>query len=304
MRSVAPITLLVLATLISPSAVCSQSTPDPGVIDGHTYSNEFFRLTWEFPKEWVVTNHAEELGSHPLVRLRPSGEYSPEYFQVGYNDPEPEFEKELLRYSDPEPRYEEDLQQKIKENGWDSIEGRRSETFGGGVQARRFDFRSRKDPNLYLSVAVGPLRGYRLSIAAIATSTAKTQELITAALTMHIRPDWPADAQASVAQPTKQGPPPTRVRVSKDVLVGMLVYEVPPIYPENARKAHAQGTVVLLGHINVDGTVQDLYVQDGNPLLIPAALKSVSQWRYRPYLLKGKPVAVETQIIENFTLAW
>jgi len=58
----------------------------------------------------------------------------------------------------------------------------------------------------------------------------------------------------------------------------------------------------MLGHIGTDGAIKDLYVQEGDPLLVNSALESVSQWRYRPYLLNGKPVEVETQIIVSFEL--
>ena len=82
----------------------------------------------------------------------------------------------------------------------------------------------------------------------------------------------------------------------------MLVHQVKPQYPELAMKARIQGTVVLQAVIGKDGTVQDLRLVSGHPMLAPAAIEAVRQWRYRPYLLNSEPVEVDTQINVNFTL--
>jgi len=94
-----------------------------------------------------------------------------------------------------------------------------------------------------------------------------------------------------------------KVRVSSGVAQGLLIHEVTPQYPSLARQARIQGTVVLQAVIAKDGTVQDLHVVSGHPLLTAAAIDAVKQWRYRPYYLNGEPVAVDTQIDVNFTLA-
>ena len=76
-----------------------------------------------------------------------------------------------------------------------------------------------------------------------------------------------------------------------------------PAYPPIAAQAQVQGTVVLQAVIAKDGTVQDLRVVSGHPLLVAAAMDAVKQWRYKPYLLNDQPVEVDTQINVNFTLA-
>jgi len=60
---------------------------------------------------------------------------------------------------------------------------------------------------------------------------------------------------------------------------------------------------VLKARINQAGEVESLSLISGHPLLAPAAMDAVKQWKYRPYLLNGKPVGVETQIQVNFTLS-
>ena len=94
-----------------------------------------------------------------------------------------------------------------------------------------------------------------------------------------------------------------KVRVSSGVAQGLLVHQVTPQYPPLARQARIQGTVVLQAVIGKDGTVQNLHVLSGHPMLTQAAVDAVRQWRYKPYYLNGEPVEVDTQINVNFTLA-
>jgi periplasmic protein TonB len=96
---------------------------------------------------------------------------------------------------------------------------------------------------------------------------------------------------------------PQRVRVSQGVSQGLLVKKVQPAYPPLARQARIQGTVVLQAEISKDGTIENLRLISGHPMLAPAAIEAVKQWRYRPYMLNGEPVAVETTVMVNFTLS-
>jgi protein TonB len=96
---------------------------------------------------------------------------------------------------------------------------------------------------------------------------------------------------------------PQRVRVSQGVSQGLLIKKVQPPYPPLARSARIQGTVILQAEISKDGTIQNLRLISGHPMLAPAAIEAVKQWRYKPYFLNGEPVEVETQITVNFTLS-
>jgi len=93
-----------------------------------------------------------------------------------------------------------------------------------------------------------------------------------------------------------------RIRVSSGVTQGLVVHRVEPLYPAIAKAAHVQGTVILAAVIGKDGTIQNLHVVSGHPLLQGAAMDAVKQWRYRPYILNGEPVEVDTQVTVNFTL--
>ncbi|MGC2321231.1 MAG: TonB family protein [Terriglobales bacterium] len=96
---------------------------------------------------------------------------------------------------------------------------------------------------------------------------------------------------------------PTRVRVSAGVQQGNLISQIKPTYPAIAKSARIQGAVVLQAEISKTGTIENLRVMSGHPMLVQSALDAVKQWRYKPYLLNGDPVPVETTITVNFTLS-
>jgi len=96
---------------------------------------------------------------------------------------------------------------------------------------------------------------------------------------------------------------PQRVRVSQGVTQGLLIRKVQPNYPPLARQARIQGAVQLQAEISKEGTIENLRLISGHPMLAPAAIEAVKQWRYKPYILNGEPVEVETQITVNFTLS-
>ncbi len=96
---------------------------------------------------------------------------------------------------------------------------------------------------------------------------------------------------------------PQRIRISAGVTKGLLIHRVEPAYPTLARAARVQGEVVLSAVIDSNGQIQNLQLVSGHPMLVPAAIAAVRQWRYKPYLLNGQPVEVETTITVIFTLS-
>ena len=99
-----------------------------------------------------------------------------------------------------------------------------------------------------------------------------------------------------------KSPVAERVRVSQGVTQGLIINKVNPVYPDVARTSRVQGQVVLRGVIGKDGSVENLQVISGHPMLTQAALDAVKQWKYRPYILQGRPVEVETQVTVIFQL--
>ncbi len=104
--------------------------------------------------------------------------------------------------------------------------------------------------------------------------------------------------------PPKAAPkPPQRIRVGGNVQAANLIRKVVPTYPALAKQARIQGTVKFNAVIGKDGTIQNLQLVSGHPLLVQAAQQAVSQWLYKPTLLNGDPVEVVTTIDVNFSLS-
>ena len=96
---------------------------------------------------------------------------------------------------------------------------------------------------------------------------------------------------------------PEPIRLSQALSRGWLARRVSPAYPQAARQGRIEGNVVLHAIISKAGDISAVDLVCGHPLLAPAAIDAVKQWKYKPYLLNGKPVEVDTQIQVNFTLA-
>ena len=96
---------------------------------------------------------------------------------------------------------------------------------------------------------------------------------------------------------------PELVRVSAGVMQGLLDHRVDPEYPTDAKEKHIEGTVVLNVDIDNEGEVARLELVSGHPQLAAAAIDAVLQWKYRPFVLNGEAVAVETTVPVKFALA-
>jgi protein TonB len=96
---------------------------------------------------------------------------------------------------------------------------------------------------------------------------------------------------------------PKRMRISQGVTTGMLVRKIEPKYPIIAQQARIQGQVVLNAIISKSGEIENLEVLSGHPMLVPAAIDAVKQWHYRPFLLNGEPIEVETTVTVTFHIS-
>jgi len=110
-------------------------------------------------------------------------------------------------------------------------------------------------------------------------------------------PSAPVLAKSSLEAPVK------RTRIAARIAEANLIHDVPPQYPSEAGRARIEGTVVLMAVIDKDGTVKDVRVESGLPILAQAAIDAVKQWRYKPYVIDGQPVEVDSRITINFTLS-
>ena len=110
-------------------------------------------------------------------------------------------------------------------------------------------------------------------------------------------PSVPVLAKLPVPTPVK------RMRIASRVAEANLIHDVAPQYPPEAGRARIEGTVVLMAVIGTDGSVKDVRVENGLPILAQAAIDAVKQWRYKPYMIDGEPVEVDSRITINFNLS-
>jgi periplasmic protein TonB len=104
------------------------------------------------------------------------------------------------------------------------------------------------------------------------------------------------------ASPVVRQAPQGPAHISSGVMAGQLIYKVAPVYPPIGLAARVEGTIVLQATISKSGTIENLRVVSGPPMLRQAAIDAVKQWRYRPYVLDGQTVEVETTVNVVFAL--
>jgi protein TonB len=112
----------------------------------------------------------------------------------------------------------------------------------------------------------------------------------------------PAPPQPAAPKPATPPAPQAPLRVGTGVEAANLIFGPKPVYPQLAKSARVQGTIKLQAIIAVDGTIKNLRLISGPPLLVNAAVDAVRRWQYKPTLLNGSPVEVITEIDVNFTL--
>jgi TonB family protein len=100
--------------------------------------------------------------------------------------------------------------------------------------------------------------------------------------------------------PTSPSLPKLGAQISQGVSGGVLIHKVQPVYPAPARSLHLEGAVILEATITEQGQLEDLKLISGHPFLAESAIGAVSQWRYTPFMLNGKPVRKQTRITISF----
>jgi TonB family protein len=140
--------------------------------------------------------------------------------------------------------------------------------------------------------------------ASSATSSGSPQEgsrPASAPESVHPTDQFPGGSNTPAASPDR-GTRSDRVSLPAEIAQSLLVTKIVPTYPPLARETRVHGEVVLDVDISKEGTIEGLRTVTGHPMLIPAAVDAVKQWRYKPYLLNGEPVPVQTQVTVNFSL--
>ncbi|GAA3755049.1 M56 family metallopeptidase [Terriglobus aquaticus] len=138
-----------------------------------------------------------------------------------------------------------------------------------------------------------------LRVGLVAGSGVLAMVACTSALAFRMDAPGQPSAVSASDQKKQQGP----VRIAPGVAAGQVVQKVTPVYPPEAKKAHIFGAVVLHAIIGKTGSIEQLDVVSGPPELRDSALDAVRQWVYKPYLLNGEPVAVDTTITVNYSFS-
>lgn len=115
-------------------------------------------------------------------------------------------------------------------------------------------------------------------------------------------PELPFIPDGDYVPPPVLKQPPSAPRQISHFTEGMIVHRVDPVYPQPARIARIEGEVTLRATIGTSGQLEGLQVMSGHPLLINAAVAAVEQWRFKPYMLNGQPIEVQSQITVKFVL--
>jgi protein TonB len=129
-------------------------------------------------------------------------------------------------------------------------------------------------------------------------------------------PDAPAPDMSAIATAGAGAPPPNlgsgigtelhpvlqTLHISQGVSQGLLMKKVQPVYPRNAIFMRLEGSVELMATISKTGDISHVKVLSGDSQLTKAATDAVKQWKYKPYLLNGEPVEIQTQVTVNFKL--
>jgi TonB family protein len=180
----------------------------------------------------------------------------------------------------------------------------------GGKHFSRADYKQSL-PNggaLYQSFVYTKFRGYFIGETLVAESPEELEQAANSLQHIAFREDEQnrncvrrgEDNPSPGGQPTSG--PPQRVSLPQEASKGLLIKKVPAQYPPLAQQAQIQGRVALDVVINKEGHVQDIMLISGHPMLAPAAINAVKQWEYKPYLVNGQPVEVETQVVVIFDL--
>lgn len=280
--------------------------PPPGSFRENSYRNNYFEIYYPLSRDWVRETE--------LTRTRLASENKGTYVLLSAvhipQDTDPlradsSFTVLALGRSDtlaPDEckRYLEVAGQELRSRKEGQPKGDVSQFTIAGHDFYRgdFEYRHGTDHGAVLCTAV---KEYLLQWRIVGWSKQAIETAVATLNTMRPMPQTPP--QQGPAPPAEDSKAPTRVKVDLGVSQGLLIKKAQPIYPEDARRAHIEGTVRMNAVINKNGDVVDLEVLDGPIELVVSAVNAVRKWKYRPYQLMGNPVEVQTQIQVNYILS-
>jgi protein TonB len=276
----------------------------PGSFKHGMYQNQFLGLTYPLSSQWFrvtlpMSSHApsdtaEEIllaASHAPVA--PDGLGTPSTFVLGATPPSPgrSDAKEELAALTATLRAEKKVSQ----------DGDIGQFEIAGLTFYRADFQVSRDQ--YQTIVCTLANGHLFHWNFLAVSKSAMKDAVATLRDITQVETASANPKATLEATTpKTAIAITRMRVSSGVLAGLIQKKVDPIYPQDAKDLHIQGTVIL--HVIVDdqGNVSSIGLVAGPGMLAPATIDAVSQWKYKPYMLNGKPIELDSTVEVRFTL--
>jgi len=286
--------------------------PPPGRFVGGKYQNEFFGISYPLSSEWVRETTLMRKKMESVEGDRSSSEVLLAALHVPSKSDGLVADSSLVVVATPG---QGDAKQCLTDTVL-ALEAQKVAKHRGeiepltivGLTAYRADFKPTNGDAQYQSIVCTMAKGYSLRWNVLAISESALDDAVgtVAAITTYEA----GPAGVSVLNPSKptaspDAPEPfsaTRMRVSSSVTAGLLIRKVEPRYPEGAKSAHIQGTVLLHAVIDKAGNVIDLEAIAGPVELIPTTVNAVRQWKYKPYLLKGEPIELDTTVEVRYTL--
>jgi TonB family protein len=286
--------------------------PPPGSFHDGTYVDEFFGIRYPLSTEWV----RETTLMRKQLAMQSSSPSSAQVLLAALHVPARSdglvADSSMVMVAAPQPaqtdakKYLASVSEALSAEKMAKPRGDSTAITIAGLTAYRADFKPSSGEAQYQSILCAMAKGYvlRWNFLAVSESALDDAVATVSAIIPNVSPPAAsAPTKASDSPGIPADPPRVEVvRVSSGVTVGLLVKKVEPRYPPNAKSAHIQGQVLLHARIDKSGNIIDLEAISGPVELIPPTVDAVRQWKYKPYLLKGEPVELDTTVEVRYVL--
>ena len=304
MRRLSAVAALCLALALAASAQVRIVLRD-GAIKGNHYSNPSIGVSYEFPQGWQAETPAlpAQLTAQAvtLLKAHPAGGSDPRWVAVKITA----LNRLPQEQRDPEKFIQNELYSFDYAGHSAQLAGPLQKTEVGEHEFRRADVvltaGERHEP---MALFAGPVNGFMFVLEAHAPDQAGLGDLADTADSFHFSPPEGTEDAPPAISPL---PPPDpgavkRVSLPETAMRARLINKVDPEYPADARQRGVEGEVLLDVVVDINGTVTEINVVSGHPLLNDAALAAVRQWKFEPYFINGRPVETQTKIRVTFSL--
>jgi TonB family protein len=291
----------------SPGAAVSAPGPENGTIVSNTYANEFLGFWFPIPDGWQVNRESVGTEREGEAKLTPGGGL--ELVVLDQHTAGPFRNRIVLSALDAtgmsvttQEYVSKFVGAQVKHEGRELVRDA-TDVELGGKHFFRADYKQPFPGGARSEAFVcTKLSGYFIGWTFVAGSPQELESLVNSLQRLSFRDEPRVVAGIISSRPPVGAARPQRIVVTQRVSEGMLIKRIDPEYPDSARREHVEGTVTLGAVIDKNGDVGQLSVVSGPTLLVPAALDAVRQWKYKPYLLNGEPLAMQTQVAVLFLL--